>query len=98
MSREYGNISSLEVAGSSALARAPVPLLSRKVTSDEKTGELLTAEELADRLRVPASWVRARTRSRTLDPLPVVRLGRYTRFRWSAVEQWVRDHEEQSRG
>ncbi len=98
MSREYENSLSLEVAGSSALAAAPAPSLSRKLVLDEKTSELMTAEELAKRLRVPPSWVRARTRSRTLDPLPVVRLGRYTRFRWPAVETWLRDHEEQSRG
>jgi len=98
LSRESPNITSLQVVGSSALAPATGPLLSPKPALDEKTGELLTAEELAARLRVPPSWVRARTRSRTMDPLPVVRLGRYTRFRWNAVEAWLRDHEEQSRG
>ena len=49
----------------------------------QKTFELLTAEELAERLRVPASWIREQTRSRSLqgDPLPHLRLGRYIRFR-----------------
>jgi excisionase family DNA binding protein len=95
MSREYGNSRSLEVVGNAALSPATVPSLSRKPALDEKTGELLTVEELATRLRVPESWVRARTRSRTLDPLPCVRLGRYTRFRWAAVERWLHEHEEQ---
>jgi len=98
MSRESPNISSLQVVGSSALAPSPVPSLSQKPTSGEKTTELLTTQELAGRLRVPESWVRARTRSRTLDPLPCVRLGRYTRFRWSAVETWLREHEEKACG
>lgn len=98
MSREYGNIRSLEVVGSSALAPATVPSLSPKVASSEKTTELLTAQELAERLRVPESWVRARTRGRAFDRLPVVRLGRYTRFRWSAVESWLAQREEQPRG
>ena len=56
--------------------------------------ELLTAEELAERLRVPASWVREQTRSRALegDPLPHLRLGRYVRFRWGSqeLEAWLR--------
>jgi hypothetical protein len=56
--------------------------------------ELLTAEELAERLRVPASWVREQTRSRALegDPLPHLRLGRYIRFRWGSpeLEAWLR--------
>lgn len=56
--------------------------------------ELLTAEELAERLRVPASWVREQTRFRALegDPLPHLRLGRYVRFRWGSpeLEAWLR--------
>jgi hypothetical protein len=55
--------------------------------------ELLTAEELAERLRVPPSWVREQTRSRALegDPLPHLRLGRYIRFRWGSpeLEAWL---------
>jgi hypothetical protein len=55
--------------------------------------ELLTAEELAERLRVPASWIREQTRSRALDgdPLPHLRLGRYIRFRWGSqeLEAWL---------
>jgi hypothetical protein len=56
--------------------------------------ELLTAEEFAERLRVPASWVREQTRSRALegDPIPHLRLGRYVRFRWGSpeLEAWLR--------
>ncbi len=56
--------------------------------------ELLTAEEFAQRLRVPATWVREHTRSRALegDPIPHLRLGRYVRFRWGSpeLEAWLR--------
>ena len=56
--------------------------------------ELLTVEELAERLRVPVSWVREQTRSRSLqgDPLPHLRLGRYIRFQWRSQEldAWLR--------
>ena len=56
--------------------------------------ELLTAEDLAKRLRVPPSWIREQTRTRSLDgdPLPHLRLGRYIRFRWGSpeLEAWLR--------
>jgi hypothetical protein len=56
--------------------------------------ELLTAEDLAKRLRVPTSWIREQTRSRSLqgDPLPHLRLGRYVRFQWGSPElqAWLR--------
>lgn len=43
---------------------------------------LLTAEEVAAILRVPRSWIYSH-----LDLLPVVRLGRYVRFRRSGIER-----------
>jgi hypothetical protein len=56
-------------------------------------GALLTPAELAARLAVPPSWIREKTRGRARqrdsDPLPVVRLGKYTRFSWPAVEAWL---------
>ena len=48
--------------------------------------EVLTAKELAARWRVPESWVREQTRSRCVDPIPHVRLGRYVRFSWGSPE------------
>jgi hypothetical protein len=60
----------------------------------DKGFELLTAEEFAERLRVPVSWIREQTRSRSLtdDPLPHLRLGRYIRFQWGSpeVEAWLK--------
>jgi len=52
--------------------------------------EVLTAEELAQRWRVPPSWVREQSRSRCSDPIPHARLGRYVRFSWGSPEltQW----------
>lgn len=55
--------------------------------------EVLTAEELASRWRVPESWIREQTRSRCVDPIPHVRLGRYIRFSWGSpelMEWWKR--------
>jgi hypothetical protein len=54
---------------------------------------LLTPAELAARLAVPQSWIREKTRERARlrdkDPLPCVRLGKYVRFSWPAVEAWI---------
>ena len=47
---------------------------------------LLTAEEVAAFMRVTRSWVYAETRR---DGLPHVRLGRYVRYRRSAIERWL---------
>ena len=48
--------------------------------------ELLTAEEVAVRLRVPKSWVYRAARE---GDLPSVRCGRYRRFDEGDVEQWI---------
>jgi hypothetical protein len=56
-------------------------------------GVLLTPAELAARLAVPQTWIREKTRERARqrdrDPLPVVRLGKYVRFSWPAIEAWL---------
>ena len=47
---------------------------------------LLTAEEVASRLSVPTSWVRARTRD---GRMPNVELGRYRRYDWDEIVAWL---------
>ncbi len=49
------------------------------------TGQILTAEQLAARWQVPASHVYALTRR---GDIPVVKLGRYYRYRLDAIEQF----------
>jgi excisionase family DNA binding protein len=51
---------------------------------------LLTADELAERLGMKTEWVWAQARA---GRIPHVRLGRYRRFRESAVEEWLREIE-----
>jgi excisionase family DNA binding protein len=51
---------------------------------------LLTAEQVAERLGVPKSWVYARARE---GRIPTVRLGRYYRFRPAALEEWITQQE-----
>ena len=45
---------------------------------------LLTAEEVAEILRVPRSWVYSHQ-----DQLPTVRLGRYVRFRRCEIDRFL---------
>lgn len=50
--------------------------------------ELLTPEELAELFKVPLSWVRSATRSRSPHPIPHVKIGHYVRFEEEAVREW----------
>ena len=54
--------------------------------------ELLTVGELADRLRVRASWIYQRTRVRGRDRLPHLKIGKYLRFEEQAVQSWLGRH------
>ena len=51
---------------------------------------LLTADELAELLGMKTEWVWAQARA---GRIPHVRLGRYRRFRESAVEAWLQELE-----
>ena len=55
--------------------------------STNDADKLLTAEEVADLMRVTRAWVYAETRR---NALPHLRLGRYVRYRRSAIEEWMR--------
>ena len=51
--------------------------------------QLLTVSEVASVLKVPVSWVYERTRRSGSDRIPHIKLGKYLRFRWAAVRQWL---------
>ncbi len=64
-------------------------------------GDILTPQQLAERLQVPVSWIYEKTRNRgkysgnggrgQSQPLPVLRCGRYLRFHWPSVWSWLSD-------
>jgi excisionase family DNA binding protein len=58
--------------------------------------DLLTPDELDERLKVHKSWVYEKTRRRSRDRLPVMRIGRYMRFHWPEVVSWLHAHREHS--
>jgi hypothetical protein len=68
-----------------------VPLMSQTAGFDRP--ELIDSAELAERWRVPESWIRNHTRDRTPreERIPCVRLGRYVRFEWGSnrLEEWL---------
>jgi hypothetical protein len=54
-------------------------------TQPTSTGyEVIDAAELAKRWSLPESWIREQTRTRSSDPLPCLRFGRYVRFEWGS--------------
>ena len=59
------------------------------MASPSTDAELLTVGEVAERLKVPRSWVYERTRRRSSDRLPGFRLGKYWRFREADLQVWL---------
>jgi excisionase family DNA binding protein len=53
-------------------------------TPDDK---LLTADDVAELMRMTRAWVYAETRR---NAIPHLRLGRYVRYRRGAIEAWMR--------
>jgi excisionase family DNA binding protein len=55
-------------------------------------GKLVTADEVADHLNLPKSWVRERTRA---GDIPCRRFGKYVRYSLAEVRTWA---EKQAQG
>jgi hypothetical protein len=56
--------------------------------------DILTPDQLAERLRVKVTWVYEKNRRRgqySGDPMPCLRLGRYLRFYWPDICTWLRN-------
>lgn len=62
--------------------------MTRIPTEPDPTGveRLLTAQEIADRLRVSDKWIYKAAADRKL---PSVKMGRYLRFRAADVQSWI---------
>ena len=52
--------------------------------------DILTPQELSERLKVPISWVYKQTAKNKPGSIPVLRVGNYLRFDWNAVSTWLR--------
>ena len=56
----------------------------------QNSATLLTIKEMADRLRVPVSFLYARTRQQGEDSIPCLRVGKYLRFTEAEVLDWLK--------
>jgi|GEM_PF-729403 len=56
--------------------------------------ELLTIDEIASKLKVKKSFLYAPARRKVPDPVPVVRVGKYLRYRLKDVMAWIERHKE----
>lgn len=78
-------------AGAPDAARQRCPCL--PAIASQSMDKLLTAEEIAERLNLKTDWVWAQARA---GRIPHIRLGRYRRFRESAIEAWLCELEARS--
>lgn len=51
---------------------------------------LLTVHELAEKLKIPVSWLYSRTREKGEGTIPKIRVGKYVRFDETAVLEWLK--------
>jgi excisionase family DNA binding protein len=65
-------------------------ITTNRSTSNPTSGGLMTAQDVADMLTIPISWVYRASRE---DEIPTVKIGRYRRFRREAVEAWIVEQE-----
>ena len=70
-------------------AAAAVIEAAQQPAAEAAPASLLTAQELADHLRVPLSWVHDNVRRRGI---PHFKVGRHLRFRLHEVEDWIEHH------
>ncbi len=56
----------------------------------EQQKELLTVSELAEKLKVPISWLYSRTREKGEGTIPKIMVGKYVRFDEAAVLEWLK--------
>lgn len=52
--------------------------------------KLLTVDELAAKLKVPKSWIYSRTRQSGPGTIPKIRIGKYLRFNWDDIWEWIK--------
>lgn len=84
-----GREQSLTACAEEISLQSAAPQERRNVATGEREGKLLTIQQVADMLHVPVSWVYGRTRKRSVERLPGIRLGKYWRFREEEIHTWV---------
>jgi len=62
------------------------PLATHSIAALPPQYDFINSKTLAQRWCLPESWVREQVRSRSTDPLPHIRFGKYVRFLWGGPE------------
>jgi len=57
---------------------------------EDAVRQLLTIDELANRLKVKRSWLYSRTREKGEGAIPKIRVGKYIRFDEAQVIEWLK--------
>ena len=52
---------------------------------------VLTLDQVAIRLQLKPATVRELLRKRNPRPMPVLKAGKFLRFKWSLIEKWLND-------
>jgi excisionase family DNA binding protein len=56
--------------------------------------DIITPDELAERLKMSRRWISEMTRKRQRNPIPHYKVGRYLRFNWQDVCAWLESTKE----
>lgn len=56
--------------------------------------DFLTVDELAEKWKVQKSWIYARTMETGPNSIPRIKIGKYLRFEWNRVQEWLRQQNE----
>ena len=70
-----------------------MPRIPLAESNEAITGRLMRADEVAELLGVPKSWIYEASRR---GEIPTVSLGRYRRFRREAIEVGIKEQEERA--
>jgi hypothetical protein len=62
-----------------------------KTPTEFDPADLLSIEQVAERLRTDVAWVREKCRRPCPNPIPVFNLGRHPLFSWPAVCEWIQN-------
>jgi hypothetical protein len=82
-------------SGGTALEISPIGTVPRVVPPNtvlaDRQYEFIDCVEFGRRVNLPESWIHEHVRTRTVDPIPHVRFGKYVRFRWGSpeLEAWI---------
>jgi len=53
--------------------------------------KLMTIDDLTKKTQLPKTWWYRRTRETGEGTVPRIKCGRYLRFEWDKVEEWLRE-------